>query len=96
LRLSPRQEASRLADALFPVAPCNHVVVRLVVEGALDEACCAGAFAAVVAANDACRFAVDSAIDRQTPRDIFAPCRTKTPPSLLKKSANCCVARDFA
>jgi hypothetical protein len=59
LRLSPRQEASRLADALFPDAPCNHVVVRLVVEGALDEACCAGAFAAVVAANDACRFAVD-------------------------------------
>jgi hypothetical protein len=61
LRLSPRQEAFWLADALFPDAPCNHVVVRLVVEGALDEARCAGAFTAVVAANDACRFAFDPA-----------------------------------
>ena len=61
LRLTPRQEAFWLEDALFPDAPCNHVVVRLAIDGPLDEARFAAAFAALVAANDAFHLAFDPA-----------------------------------
>ena len=61
LRMTPRQEAFWLEDALFPAVPCNHVVVRLVIDGDLDAARFAAAFAKVVEANDAMRLAFDPA-----------------------------------